>query len=180
MINYRIFLKGLLVVNDVENILMSLDLRHAEKIFAGSKRVELRRRNMHVTPGAIVWIYATLPTGAIIGQAKIVKIHAAAPVDLWQCYATVSGLTKKEFFDYFSGVTQGVALVLEDAKRFHQTFSLYYLREISKGFHPPQFFTRLSIQHPILRAISAKSFNTERSMYLNKHMDMISEPVELI
>jgi predicted transcriptional regulator len=180
MINYRIFFKGLLVVSDTENILMSLDLRHAEKIFAGSKRVELRRRNMHIPLGTIVWIYATLPTGAIIGQAKIVKIHAASPVDLWQCYAEVSGLTKKEFFDYFSGVTQGVALVLEDAKRLHQALSLHYLRKISKGFHPPQFFTRFSTQHPILNVISASSLNAKGCVYLNTHRHIISEPVELV
>lgn len=138
-----------------ENILISLESRHAENIFAGNKRVELRRRNMNVRPGTTIWIYVKLPIGSIIGRVRIGAVHASSPTALWRRFGSVSGLSRSEFFDYFNGVTQGVALVLEDAERLHRSLSLEVLREIAKGFQPPQFFARLTAQHPLLGAVTA-------------------------
>jgi predicted transcriptional regulator len=41
-------------MNDSKHLLISLEERHAVNIFAGTKRVELRRREMHVEPGSTV------------------------------------------------------------------------------------------------------------------------------
>ncbi len=54
-----------------DNILISLEPRHAENILAGLKRVELRRRTMNVSPGCTVWIYAKLPVGSIVGRTTL-------------------------------------------------------------------------------------------------------------
>lgn len=140
-----------------EHILISLAPRHAENIFAGRKQVELRRRTMHVAPGTTVWIYVKLPVGSIVGRVKIGAIHASSPAALWRRFGSVSGLSRSEFFDYFGGVAEGVALVLENAKRLNRSLSLEDLRELSAGFQPPQFFARLDAQHPFLGAIAATS-----------------------
>jgi predicted transcriptional regulator len=138
-----------------ENILISLSARHAENILAGTKRVELRRRTMNIDPGATVWMYVKLPVGLIIGQARVGAIHAGAPSTLWRRFGSVSGLSRAEFFEYFSGVTRGVALVLEDSKRLTQQLSLQALRAINGQFQPPQFFLRLGNGQPLLEAIAA-------------------------
>ena len=140
-----------------EHILISLASRHAENIFAGRKLVELRRRNMNIVPGTTVWIYVKLPVGSIIGRVKIMAVHASSPTTLWRRFGTVSGLSRSEFFDYFDGVAQGVALVLEGAERLHRSLSLEALREIADGFQPPQFFARLSAQHPLFGIVTATS-----------------------
>ena len=136
-----------------EHILISLASRHAENIFTGRKLVELRRRTMHVVPGTTVWIYVKLPVGSIIGRVKIGAVHTSSPATLWRRFGPVSGLSRSEFFDYFNGVAQGIALVLEDAERLDSSLSLEVLREITKGFQPPQFFARLSAQHPLLGSL---------------------------
>lgn len=138
-----------------ENILISLSLRHAENILAGTKRVELRRRNMNIDPGATVWMYVKLPVGSIIGQFRVGAIHAGAPAALWRRFGSVSGLSRAEFFEYFSGVTRGVALVLGDSRRLTQQLSLQALRAIDGQFQPPQFFRRLEQGLPLLEAIEA-------------------------
>lgn len=138
-----------------EHILISLASRHAENIFAGRKQVELRRRTMRVVPGTTVWIYVKLPIGSIIGRVKIGAVHASSPAALWRRFGSISCLSRSEFFDYFNGAVQGVALVLEDAERLHHSLSLEVLREITVGFQPPQFFARLSAQHPLLGVITA-------------------------
>ena len=138
-----------------EHILISLAPRHAEDIFAGRKQVELRRRTMNVAPGTTVWIYVKLPIGSIVGRVKVVDIHASSPAALWRRFGSVSGLSRSEFFDYFSGVAAGVALVLENAQRLRRSLSLEALRELASGFQPPQFFARLSAEHPFLGAIGS-------------------------
>ena len=139
-----------------ENILISLTPRHAENIFSGHKLVELRRRTMHISPGTKAWVYVKLPIGAIIGRVTIRAIHTSTPTSIWRRFGLVSGLTRSEFFDYFSGVTEGVALELDDVKKMRQPICLAKLREASSGFQPPQFFVRLISSNPVLKAVKAK------------------------
>jgi predicted transcriptional regulator len=87
-------------VGNGENILISLESRHAENIFAGNKQVELRRRNMNVRPGTTIWIYVKLPIGSIIGRVRVGAVHASAPTTLWRRFGSVSGLSRSEFFGY--------------------------------------------------------------------------------
>ena len=139
----------------VENILISLTPRHAENILAGTKLVELRRRPMNITAGATVWIYVKLPVGSIIGNARVRAIHIGPPSTLWRRFGAVSGLTRTEFFNYFRGVTRGIALVFKDSKRLTRQLPLSALRTIDRQFQPPQFFVRLTPEQPLLQAISA-------------------------
>jgi len=140
-------------VESDENILISLEPRHAENILSGLKRVELRRRAMNVEPGSIVWIYAKRPVGSIIGRATVAKLHVLAPSRLWKDFGAVSGISKAEFFAYFSDRTQGLALELTNCQRLAKSFDLQALRRVSRQFQPPQFFSRLK-QGPLLSAIS--------------------------
>jgi predicted transcriptional regulator len=137
-----------------EHILISLEPRHAENIFAGEKRVELRRRTMNISPGATLWFYVKLPVGSILGHARIGKVHTASPSNLWRCYGAVSGLSKPEFFEYFKETELGVALVLERTTRLNSSLSLWDLRQVSERFQPPQFFVRLGAEHPLHETVT--------------------------
>lgn len=139
----------------IEHIIISLEARHADNIFAGRKHVELRRRRMHVAPGVTALIYVKLPVGSIVGRVTISAVHASSPTDLWREYGTVSGLGKAEFFGYFRGAANPVALVLEGAKRYRSALSLDDIRRVAGAFQPPQFFSRLQPHHPVLAAIGA-------------------------
>ncbi|HUW75953.1 MAG TPA: hypothetical protein VMV70_04680 [Gallionella sp.] len=143
-----------------EHILISLIPRHAKNIFEGNKHVEFRRRTMHITPGTTAWIYVKLPIGAITGRVNITAIHSSSPAALWRRFGAVSGLSKDEFFDYFSGVTKGIALELADTKELRQSISLTSLREISSSFQPPQFFARLNASNPVLKAAMTEPIRT--------------------
>jgi predicted transcriptional regulator len=142
-----------------EHVLISLAPRHADNILNGVKSVEFRRRTMHISPGAIIWIYVKLPVGSIVARVKVASVHQLSPTTLWKRFGAVSGLTRGEFFGYFRGVKRGAALVLEDCRRLHQTFSLAALREIDGAFHPPQFFSRLHIEDPLFNAIASPNGN---------------------
>lgn len=137
-----------------EQILISLEPRHAENILEGRKRVELRRRMMHVAIGSTVWFYAKRPVASIIGRAIIQAIHAFAPATLWHKFGAVSGVSRGEFFEYFAERDQGIALELSDCRRLAQGFDLKALRHLHHGFQPPQFFTRLRCDTPLGIAMS--------------------------
>jgi predicted transcriptional regulator len=136
-----------------DNVLISLEPRHAENILAGLKRVELRRRTMNIKPGSTVWIYAKLPVGSIIGRATLARVHVRSPSKLWREFGAISGVSRSEFFEYFSEASKGVALELENSQRLTKSFDLRSLRQVSREFQPPQFFSRLR-NGPLLTAIS--------------------------
>jgi predicted transcriptional regulator len=140
-------------MSEVDNILISLVARYADGIFAGEKTVEFRRRVMHVEPGTNVWVYVKVPVACIIGRVRVGSVHASSPADLWERFGSVSGLSHREFCEYFGGSTQGTALVLEDARLLARSLPLQCIREINKGFQPPQFFLRLAPAHPVLWAV---------------------------
>lgn len=137
-----------------DQILISLEARHAENIMQGSKLVEFRRRKMNLKPGATIWMYAKLPVGSIVGCATVAGIHMHAPSTLWRKFGSLSGISRSEFFDYFDGISQGTALELSNCRRLCSSVSLESLRHFCTGFQPPQFFIRLKQGAPLLTAIS--------------------------
>ena len=140
-------------MTEVENILISLDTRHAQNIYCGTKKVELRRRQLHVNTGDVVWIYEKVPVGAITGNASITAVHVAPPATLWRRFGTVSGLSKAEFLKYFTGLETACAIELTGAFRLHKPLSLEALRKANGSFQPPQFFLRLKAKQVILAAL---------------------------
>lgn len=136
------------------NFLISLEERHANGILGGTKTVELRRRSMHVSVGSTVWIYVKMPVGCVVGCAKVTGLHTLAPITLWNRFGAVSGLRRQEFFDYFSGLPKAFALALSEPIRLASPIPLSKLRNVSSGFHPPQFFANVASDGPLLRAMN--------------------------
>lgn len=149
-------------IND--QILISLEARHAENILQGKKLVELRRRPMNVKPGATIWIYSKLPVGSIVGSATVAAVHVHAPSTLWRKFGPLSGISRSEFFDYFYGISQGTALELTGSRRLCTSVTLEALRRFSVGFHPPQFFARLKHGAPLLAAISQAATRVDATL----------------
>lgn len=137
-------------MNDRDNILISLMECHAENILSGKKKVELRRRMMNVEPGSTLWIYVKLPVGSVIGSTIVEEVHQGSPTSLWNKFGPVTGLSRRQFYAYFSGSRTGIALELSHPRRLNEAMSLDHIREISGSFQPPQFFLRLSNMHPIV------------------------------
>jgi predicted transcriptional regulator len=110
---------------------------------------------MNVAPGTILWVYVKLPIGSIVGYATIEKVHSSSPETLWRKYASISGLSRREFFDYFGDVEQGVALVLKGSTLLRSSLPLKVLRQLDNAFQPPQFCARLTTHHPLPGAVTA-------------------------
>ena len=131
-----------------EDALISIRPNYAEAILTGEKTVELRRRIPAINLGTRLWIYATRPVGAIVGSAVVDKIIEGTPAEVWKECINRIALDRREYDKYFFGTDRALGLSLSDITRRHP-IGIDQLREIQKGFHPPQVLTRLSSQETI-------------------------------
>jgi predicted transcriptional regulator len=130
-------------VNDPERaMLLSVHPRFATAILAGSKTVEVRRQRVAAPPGTPVLLYATAPTMALVGMARIASVHVGSPKEVWSAHRAQTGITQREYDAYMDGATQASGLTLEDPVPFAEPVSLSALRAAGT-FHPPQSYRYL-------------------------------------
>ncbi len=120
-------------------MLLSVHPRFATAILAGSKTVEVRRQRVAAPPGIPVLLYATAPTMAVVGMARIASVHVASPKEVWSAHSAQTGITRREYDAYMSGATQASGLTLEDPVSLDEPVTLSALRSAG-AFHPPQSY----------------------------------------
>lgn len=123
--------------------IISIRPNFVEAILSGQKTIELRRRIPPVGIGTRLWLYATMPTAAVLGSAVIENIFRGAPESIWSKTSDRTGIDRAAFDTYFSGSDEAIGLELVDVKR-GTPVSIGELRNIRSGFHPPQVIARLS------------------------------------
>ncbi len=127
-------------------LLLSLRPKYAEAILAGRKTVEVRRRRILATPGTQVVLYATRPTGAVVGLARLRETVMCHPDDAWAMHAASLGISKADFDSYLTGRRTAYLLLLEEVACIDPV-SLETLRSGSP-FQPPQSFRFVSARDP--------------------------------
>lgn len=123
--------------------LISIRPKYAERIFLGTKTVELRRRAPRVGPGHIFFVYESAPVMAIRGCATVTKIEARRVGALWRAIRPLADVTREEFDTYFHSCEMGVAIHLTRVTEFDAGIPLSELREMAPFFHPPQSWVAL-------------------------------------
>jgi predicted transcriptional regulator len=106
----------------------------------------LRRRIPALSVGTRLWIYATLPIGAVIGRATVDRIVRDDPKKIWLEFGDKTGIDQLDFNTYFSGTEKAIGLILVDAQRSIEQVKIARLRNLRDGFHPPQVMMAISNQ----------------------------------
>lgn len=130
-------------VVDAGDAIISIHRSYVDAILRGMKTVELRRRLPDVLPGTRLWIYATRPTGAVLGFATIREVDRAAPATIWKKHRSCVGVDRTAFQQYFDGAPEAIAIMLTAVRRIGP-ISIEQLRQIRDRFHPPQVMTLLT------------------------------------
>jgi predicted transcriptional regulator len=130
-------------VSDAADAIISIHPNYADAILVGAKTIELRRRIPELASGTRLWIYATRPTGAVVGCVTIQGVARAHPTTIWKKHRDGTGVDHASFKAYFNGAHQTVAILLAAARRVGP-ITVDQLREIRDSFHPPQVLTRLT------------------------------------
>ena len=127
--------------------LISIRPQYANAILDGFKTVELRRRIPQIEIGSRLWIYSTLPEGAVIGSVLVEGVVRLAPSELWKRYGSRAAIAKKDFDRYFEGTDCSVGILLCNPQR-RTPVDLSSLRQVRTDFQPPQVISRLG---PVLQ-----------------------------
>ncbi len=143
-------------VPEAIDAIISIRPNYAEAILSGTKTIELRRRIPELPAGTRLWIYATRPTGAVIGMATIQDVAKAHPATIWKKHRNGAGVDHASFKAYFNGAQQAVAILLT-AVGHVGPITIDQLREIRDPFHPPQVLIRLTASETkALRELAAR------------------------
>jgi len=125
-------------------ILISIKPVYCERIYAGSKTVELRRRcSQSVCDGLPIFIYETSPVSSVTGICTIDRVVRLPLVELRTIALNQGDVTPHEFDKYFHGVDLGFALFLGGVRPLRERVNLPTLRDVHK-IRPPQSYSRIS------------------------------------
>ena len=138
------------------DIVISVQQKFVERIVAGKKAAELRRRAPRIQPGCRVWIYTKAPEAVISICITVDRIVTGSPHDIWQSHRSDLGVSLDEFEDYFGETETGCAILFKQVEDVSPGVALSEIRSKSKGFHPPQFFKRLEEGSPELKLFRSR------------------------
>lgn len=128
-------------------LLLSLRPRFAHAILDGTKTVELRRTRVSALPGTLLVLYASSPVMAVVGVATMADRDIASPPTIWRRYRDRLGLSRTEFFEYFSGAEHATALSITAPRTLPEPLTLNRLRTHS-AFRPPQSYRFIASTDP--------------------------------
>jgi len=129
------------------DVLLSLKPKYAERLLAGAKLVEIRKRFSKKWLGRRAVLYASQPQGALVGEATIHSITRGRPADIWSCFETSIGGSWEEFKGYIASADEVSAIQLSDIRPFRAPVPLdqveYLLQE---DLRPPQSYCELNME----------------------------------
>lgn len=125
-------------------LLISVKPEFAEKIFDGTKQIELRKSVPNVSKGDMVIIYSTLPVKAVLGTCVVENVIKKSPAQLWKIHSSKLGIDRKRYFEYFRNSGTAVGIVLTSIDRLANEISLDSIRKHFPKFSPPQTFRYFS------------------------------------
>lgn len=121
-------------------VILSIRPKHVQKIICGTKKYEFRKVIFKDPTVSEVYIYSTSPVKKIIGKFRIGEILNDHPEELWEQLHEYSGLTKEDFYEYFSGKDKGYAIEIIDFELFEEPIDP---KKLLPNFVAPQSFQYL-------------------------------------
>jgi predicted transcriptional regulator len=121
-----------------KGLFLSLLPKYATLILSGNKRIEFRRRWI-TEPIEIIVLYAVSPTKRIVGTAEIQETVKGSPTHLWTlAQQHGGGISRRELYDYFSGVDEGFGIILNNVK---EALDPIDPKKVIRDFRAPQSFS---------------------------------------
>ena len=112
-----------------EILLLSIRPEHADKIFDGSKRVELRRVRPRVTSGDLVLVYVSTPVRALVGAFDVTRVVEAQPQILWEQVKEDAGISREQFDSYYRGAAKAYGIVVGNVRQLPEPVMLHRLKK---------------------------------------------------
>ena len=136
--------------------MISVKPKYVKKMLIGEKNAELRTRKINLPLGSRIWVYSTLPVGAVEVFAILSKVVTGTPVEIWKKFSGNIAISKNEFDNYCKGYEQVSVVLFSTVETLKKKNSLDALRKIKKGFQPPQFFMKLTNNDPVKKFLTSQ------------------------
>lgn len=121
-------------------LLLSIRVRFAQLIFAGTKVVELRRVRPRIGRGDLVFIYVPSPVKAVQGAFEVKDVQSGPTESIWRRFGAQTGISKSEFDAYYRGKETACAIIIGRYWKLRKPVQLEKLKKDTKGFRPPQSY----------------------------------------
>lgn len=116
---------------------LSIKRCYAERIMAGTKKIELRKRSLGMELGDLVLLYETTPDSIIEGGFIADKTLALPVAEMWARHHSVLGVEKAFYDAYFENCTTAYGTGVYQSFAF-SSMSLDEICQLCPGFVPPQ------------------------------------------
>jgi predicted transcriptional regulator len=116
---------------------LSIKQIYAERIIAGTKKIELRKRSIGMGLGDLVLLYETSPNSVIRGGFIAGNTISLSPAEMWNQYHQIMGVDKGFYDDYFKDREFAYGTLIQKSFSF-TTLSLEQIQRRCLGFVPPQ------------------------------------------
>ena len=97
--------------------MLSINPEYAERILAGLKKYEFRKRLANKTVDKII-IYSTFPIMKVVGEVKVIKIISSSPSALWEQTKKSAGISRDKYRQYFKGCKVAYAYQLGEVIQY--------------------------------------------------------------
>lgn len=104
-------------------ILLSIKPEYVERILAGSKKFEYRKRLARID-SSVLLVYSTSPVMQIVAKVEILGTISAAPSTLWEQTKNNAGISRKKYREYFQGCKIAYAYKLGNVEKLDPPHSL--------------------------------------------------------
>lgn len=103
---------------ELTGVLLSIKPKYVREILSGAKKYEFRKQIFKDESIKTVFIYSSSPQKKIVACFRVGKIVEGHPDYLWEQFWDVSGLSEKDFFEYFSDRDTGYAIRIDELEPF--------------------------------------------------------------
>ncbi|MGO9011215.1 MAG: hypothetical protein ACLQPN_14025 [Bryobacteraceae bacterium] len=122
-------------------ILISVRPKHLDRIIAGTKVVEIRRRFSGRWLGCRAVLYGSHPVKSLLGEATIYSIAQGSPEEIWSRYRAQICADSDEFEKYTNACREVSAIELRDVAPYIVPMPLEDLsRYMQANLRPPMSF----------------------------------------
>jgi len=143
------------------DLLVSMKPQYAERILAGSKLVEIRKRFSGKWVGCKAILYASNPQQALVGEATVRSITSGCPAEIWARFGASIGCSSKDFKTYVGSAKEVSAIELDEIFPYSQPVSLSQISHLlGENLRPPQSYCNLQLdngQNAWAKAVSVAS-----------------------
>ena len=140
------------------DILMSVRPKFAERIFGGSKSVEIRKRFSEKWIGHDAVLCATKPLNCLLGRTTIRSVTKGHPDHLWFRFQSQIGCSKNEFDVYVGDANEVAAIEFGDVRPYETPVQVTQLAQV--------LCRRLLAPQSYFEATFERNSDWKRALYL--------------